>query len=36
MSDVAAPDKSSTHVDDRLDTHTRITNLEVAGSCGER
>ena len=31
MSDVAAPDKSSPHFDDRLDTHTRITNLEVAG-----
>lgn len=31
MSDLAAPDRSSTHFDDRLDTDTRITNLEVAG-----
>lgn len=31
MSDVAAPDTSNTYFDDRLDTHTRITNLEVAG-----
>ena len=31
MSDVAAPDTSSTYFDDRLDTHTRVSNLEVAG-----
>ena len=30
MSDIAAPDTSRTYFDDRLDTHTRITNLEVA------
>ena len=31
MSDLAAPDTSNTRFDDRLDTDTRITNLEVAG-----
>ena len=31
MSDVAAPDTSTAHFDDRLDTRTRITNPQVAG-----
>ena len=31
MSDVAAPETSSARFDDRLDTQTRITNLEMVG-----